>query len=221
MKRLPLIAFAVIALLAAWGCVDQTGSGTASGTSDTVPGSVDTLAELPMEAECGSLQPGQFCSQGLDMLQLGESLAWNDTIRSMLPDGILKDTILTEVAKGDHGTDTVSWFCKILRLPDGMVYLDADFEEGYTLGRVRIESGRYHHVSGLRVGSTGRELKSQFKDAYVIPFQEYGVMEVIVPYRRTRMIFHFPQHGIFQSGKQEYRLSDIPDDAQVVRIVLM
>jgi hypothetical protein len=201
--------------------MDPPGTGIAIGTSDSIPEDVDAPAILPMETECGSLQPGQFCSHGLDMLQLGESLAWNDTIRSTLPDGILKDTVLTEVSKGDHGMDTVSWFCKLLRLPDGKVYLDADFEEGYTLGRVRIESGRYHHVSGLRVGSTAKEVKSQFKDAYVIPFQEYGVMEVIVPYQRSKMIFHFPGQGIFQPPKHDYRLSDIPDAAKVIRIVLM
>lgn len=221
MKKHLWTAYAIVSAVLIAGCVDNGKTGTANGTNDTVPEIADTVATLAVETECSNLQPGQFCSNGLDFLHLGDSLTWNTHIKATLPDGVLKDTVFTETAKGEMGIDTVSWFVKMLKLPDGVVYLDADFNSGHLLGRIRIESGRYHHISGLRVGSTGKELKAAFSDAYVIPFEERGVMEVIVPYRTSRMIFHFPQEGIFNPTKHEYKLPDIPDDAKVVRIVLM
>ncbi|MBP6641066.1 MAG: hypothetical protein KA293_12315, partial [Bacteroidia bacterium] len=221
MKKHPLIAFALLSLLFIYSCGNKNKTGTADGTNDTIPEIIDSVATLTTEAECGNLQPGQFCSNGLDILRLGDSLVWNNNIKSSLPDGTLKDTIFSEVAMTGQSQDTVSWFVKMLRLPDGIVYLEADFNNEHLLGRIRIESGRYHHVSGLRVGSSGKELKAAIKDAYVIPFTERGIFEVIVPYQTGKMIFHFPQEGIYDPAKHNYALTDIPDEAKVVRIVLM
>lgn len=222
MKKHPTIAFALLALLFMFSCGNQgTTVTTTETTNDTVPEILDTVATLSTEAECGNLQPGQFCSNGLDILRIGDSLVWNNKIKSSLPGGILKDTIFSEVAMSGQSQDTVSWFVKMLRLPDGVVYMEADFNNEHLLGRVRIESGRYHHVTGLRVGSSAKELKAAFKDAYVIPFTERGVMEVILPFQTGKMIFHFPAEGIFDSSQRSYTLNDIPDDAKVVRIVLM
>lgn len=203
------------------GCTGRNKPGGNSTTTDTVPEVMDTVATRSTEAECGSLQPGQFCSAGLDILRLGDSLTWNDRIRASLPEAVLKDTVFSEPSAGPDGVDTVSWFVKMMRLPDGVVYLEADFDSGHLLGRIRIESGRYHHVSGLRVGSAGKELKAYFTDAYVYPLPGHDVMEVVAPFQTGKMIFHFPRAGFYDSAKHHYTLADVPDEAKVMRIVLM
>jgi hypothetical protein len=218
MKKHPLIAIFFAATLVAVGCGDPK-PGTTTPT-DSIP-APDTVAIRSDDQECAALQPGQFCANGLDFLQLGDSLLWNTNIKPTLADGIMKDTVFTDITTGPEGIDTVDWFAKILRFPDGLIALDADFDSGQLLGRIRIESGRYHHSSGLRVGSTAKELKAFASTAYVAPFEAYKVMEIVVPYQRSRMIFHIPMEGIFKADKTEYTLADLPDDAKIVRIVLM
>ena len=214
-----MIVLALLLLIVFAGCKPAaSGDGT---DQDSVAVPPDTVAIRTTDAECADLQPGQFCAAGLDFLKLGDSLVWNNNIKPTLPDIVMKDTVFTETSEGVSGTDTTSWFAKILRLPDGMVILDADFNSGELLGRIRIESGRFHHSSGLRVGSTGKELKAFTTDAYVIPFEEYQVMEIIIPYQGSKMIFHVPQEGILKPGKTDYTMADILDDSKIVRIVLM
>jgi hypothetical protein len=221
MKKHPLFAFAFLAAMCIYSCGGKTPPTTVDTTADSLAEALDTVAILSTEAECGNLQPGQFCSRGLDILQLGDSLIWNNNIKTSLADASLKDTIFAEVSTYGKSRDTVSWYVKKMQLPDGAVYMEADFNNEHLLGRVRIESGRYHHVSGLRVGSSGKELKAALADAYVTPFIEYGVMEVVVPYQTGKMIFHVPQEGIYKETKKNYELSDIPDASKVIRIVLM
>jgi hypothetical protein len=219
MKKHPFSAIALLSLLLFVSCESQKPGSNA--TNDSIIAPIDTVDIRVAESECGDLKPGQFCAQGLDFLLLGDSLTWNNHIQPTLPDAVMKDTVFTEISLGETGGDTVSWFAKLLRFPDGMIVLDADFETGQRLGRIRIESGRYHHISGLRVGSSGKDLKAFTMEAYVVPFEEFKVMEIIVPYHRTKMIFHVPQEGILQAGKTEYTMADIPDNAKIVRIVLM
>lgn len=219
MKKHPLFALAILAASLMAGC-ESTGSGSGNDNDSTVV-VPDTVAIHSADQECSNLQPGQFCANGLDFLQLGDSLTWNNNIRPTLPDAQMKDTVFTDISEGPGGIDSVSWFAKILRMPDGDIYLDADFEQGQFLGRVRIESGRYHHGSGLRVGSTGRELKAFTMDAYVARLEAYHLIEVIVPYQSTKIIFQFPEEGIFSKDKAEYTMADIPDNAKIVRVVLM
>lgn len=219
MKKSHLLsATALLILLTVLGCKDKTSTTTAT-TNDTVPEVMDTVATVNTEAECGTLQPGQFCSRGLDILHLGDSLVWNNNIKASLPGATLKDTVFSEVSA--VGGDTVSWFVKKMLLPDGAIFMEADFNNEQLLGRIRIESARYHHVSGLGVGSTGKELKAYYADAYVIPFTERGVMEVVIPYQTGKLIYHFDQNGIFDPAKHDYSLQDIPDNAKILRIVIM
>lgn len=217
-KSHPLSALALLLLLSVVACKDKTNNNSST-THDTVPEVVDTVAPVPTEAECGALQPGQFCSRGLDILQLGDSLVWNNNIKASLADATLKDTVFSEVSAA--GGDTVSWYVKKMQLPDGAIYMEADFNNEQLLGRIRIETSRYHHTSGLRVGSTGKVLKAYYADAYVIPFTERGVMEVVVPYQTGKVIYHFDQNGIFDAAKHDYSLQDIPDNAKILRIVIM
>ncbi len=219
MKKHPLIALSFLSLLVLLGCESKTTGSTTDADSTVV--APDTVAVRAADQECAALQPGQFCAYGLDFIGLGDSLTWNSNIVPTVSDAVMKDTVFTELSVGDGGLDTVSWFAKLMRFPDGNVILDADFETGQRVGRIRIESGRYHHSSGLRVGSSAKELKAFAKDAYVITFEEFKVMEIIVPYQQSRMLFHVPQAGIIKPGKTEYTLADIPDDAKIVRIVLM
>jgi hypothetical protein len=221
MKKHPWLAFAIVSLLFIYACSNRNKGGTSDTTNDTIPEIVDTVATVSTESQCDSLVAGQFCSRGLDIVKLGDSLVWNNKIRASLPDAQLKDTVFSEVSQVGKSTDTIFWYAKLMRLPDGFVAMEADFNNEHLLGRIRIESGRYHHVSGLRVGSSGKELKATLNDAYVIPFTEHGVMEVIVPYQTGKMIFHVPQEGIYEAAKREYTLADVPDNARVVRIVLM
>jgi hypothetical protein len=219
MKKHPLFALSLLAVVSIWGC--ESTNSISGNSNDSLLAKPDTVTIHTADQECADLKPGQFCAFGLDFLKLGDSLTWNEHIRPTLADGIMKDTVFTEVSQLQEGGDSVSWFAKILRMPDGDIILDADFEQGQFLGRVRIESGRYHHSSGLRVGSTGKELKAFTTEAYVVPFEAYHIMEVIVPYQNSKIIFHFPEAGIFSKDKAEYTMADIPDDAKVIRIVLM
>jgi hypothetical protein len=221
MKKHPWFAFAIVSLLFIYACTNRNTGDTGDTTNDTIPEIVDTVAIVATESQCDSLTPGQFCSRGLDIVMLGESLVWNNKIQPSLPEAEMKDTVFTEVTEVGKSRDTTSWFVKLLRLPDGIVALEADFNNEHLLGRIRIETSHYKHVSGLGVGSSGKDLKAKIKDAYVIPFVEHGVMEVIVPYQTGKMIFHVPKEGIYKPAKREYTLADVPDDARVVRIVLM
>jgi hypothetical protein len=218
MKKHPAIAILFAATLFALGCGDNKPGGNTP--NDSLP-TVDTVAIRPDETGCATLKPGQFCADGLDFLKLGDSLTWNNHITPTLPDGAMKDTVFSEVSTGPMGTDTVDWFAKILRFADGDIVLDADFDSGQLLGRIRIETRRYHHPSGLGVGSTVKELKSFASTAYVTPLEPHKVMEIVVPFQRTRMIFHVPIDGLLKDGKKEYTLADLPDDRKITRIVLM
>ena len=75
--------------------------------------------------------------------------------------------------------------------------------------------------NGLHVGSTGMDIKNAYSDAYVVPFLDYNVMEIYVPYDAGRLFIHVPMEGIYTPTKEQYELSDIPDAARIVRIVIM
>jgi hypothetical protein len=201
------------------GCGPKSPAG--SGSTDSLATATDTVAVKIADQECAALSPGQFCATGLDFLKLGDSLVWNNHIQPTLPDCAMKDTAFTDIVQNPDGPDTVSWYAKLLRFPDGIIALDADFDTGQFLGRIRIESGRYHHGSGLRVGSSIKELKAFATSAYVYPLEPYKLIEIVVPYQQTKMIFQIPMEGIFQAGKTDYTLAALPDDAKIVRIVLM
>ncbi|HHG85524.1 MAG TPA: hypothetical protein ENJ82_12325 [Bacteroidetes bacterium] len=209
------ILFVMLNFSACVPVVKQNTDGTV--VQDSVVVEVDKA-----KAECANLEPGQFCVNGLDFLALGEDLTWNDSIKVDLEGVTLKDTAFEQVIEGPNGLDTTGWFVKLVNFPDGkQIFLEADFENPHVLGRVRIETPAYLHASGVGVGSTVAELKEKFPELLLLPFTEYGVMELIVPYGRRKMIFHVPLGDYYNAEKEEYLLGDIPEGEKVIRVVLM
>lgn len=221
MKKYTLIV-AALSMLAFWGCVPKSNTNQNSNDSLTVDNPLDTVAVISALPECQTLNPGQFCALGLDILKIGDSLVYNNNIRPSLATAIMKDTVIEENVPGADSADlSTAWFAKIMRFPDGDILLEAGGQDPQALNRIQIHSKSYQHTSGLHVGSTGKELKAKYDDAYVLPFIEYEVMEIYIPYAEGRVFFHIPMKGIYSPTKEKYELSDIPDDAQIVRIVIM
>lgn len=171
--------------------------------------------------ECGNLQKGQFCIGGFDFLKVGDSLLWNNNIVPSVEAISVKDTVFEDYTDNGSSIDTTSWFVKMLRYPDGMVYLEQDFENPHLMGRIRIETAGYSHASGLKIGSTVKDIKATFLDVIPMPFEQYEVMDLVVPYSGKRIIFQVPLGDYYAAGKEEYKIDEIPEDLKVVRIVLM
>ena len=189
---------------------------TGTADRDTTPEQDPDI--LSIGTECGSLAPGQFCANGLEILQLGDSLTWNNNVKPAIPGVTMKDTIFED----GEGEEAASWFVKILEHKDGRVYLEADFDTGHLLNRVRIETADYAHVSGLKVGSTVSDILAQFPEPFIGAFEQYDVMEIIVPYAEGRkMVFHIPLGDWYDSSTTEWKAEDLPASERVSRIVLM
>jgi hypothetical protein len=171
--------------------------------------------------ECATLQKGQFCISGFDFLKVGDSLLWNSKIDPSVEVVSIKDTVFEGYMDNGSTIDTTAWFVKMLEYPDGMVFLEQDFENPHLMGRIRIESAGYSHASGLKVGSSVKDIKANFLDIIPMPFEQYQVMDLVVPYSGKRMIFQVPLGDYYKAGKEEYNMDEIPDDLKVVRIVLM
>lgn len=222
MKKYALILTA-IALLGIFGCVPKAPPAEPN-SDDSLTVDVDTVAVLTGLAECQTLSNGEFCARGLDILKIGDSLVWNNNIVPSLDNAIMKDTLFEEAMAPELATaedSTVAWFVKIMRFPDGDIYLEAGGENAHALNRIQIHSRFYKLKNGLHVGSTGKDLKAAYEDAYVVPFLEYNVMEVYVPYAEGRLFIHVPMEGIYSPAKEKYELSDIPDNVAIVRMVVM
>ena len=209
-------------MLGIFGCVPKTPSEPSS--TDSLVTDLDTIAVLKGLPECQTLSPGQFCVRGLDILKIGDSLVWNNNIVPSLETAVMKDTLFEEPMPEGTATEedsTIAWFVKIMRFPDGDIYLEAGGEDPQALNRIQIHSSYYKLSSGLHVGSTGKELKNIYSEAYVVPFMEYNVMEIFVPYEEGRLFIHVPMEGIYSPAKAEYDVTDIPDDVKIIRMVVM
>lgn len=223
MKRHIPITLMAMVLLVFSACVPkgpQNGQGedSLSVKNDTVP--------VLEASDCGQLQAGQFCVRGLDILKVGDSLTWNNNLKPSLATAVFKDTIFEEpIAEPIDGDSTVAWFVKIMRFPDGDVFMEsgsaAAGQDAHLLNRVQIHSSAYTLPNGIKVGSQVKEIKDNYGKAYVTPFEPYGVMEVLVPFQEGRLFFHVPMEGIFNPSKTDYSLEDLPDNAKITAIVVM
>lgn len=223
MKRFLPISLMAMIVLAFSACVPKGPQGNQGDDSLTVK--TDTVPVLDA-TDCGQLEVGQFCVRGLDILLVGDSLTWNDKLKPSLPGAVFKDTIFEEpIAEPIDGDSTVAWFVKIMRFADGDVYMEsgsaAAGQDAHLLNRVQIHTSAYSLPSGLKVGSTVKDIKAQYPKAYVTPFEPYGIMEILVPFQQGRLFFHVPMEGIYSPSKTDYTLDELPDNAKVTAIVVM
>ncbi|MEM6268535.1 MAG: hypothetical protein AAF998_03815 [Bacteroidota bacterium] len=223
-QHLSKIAFALIAVSILMGTVTgcKRSSKEKEGTTEEETGEVSLKNIQSAAEECSGLGSGQFCIGGMDFLKLGDSLVWNNNIVPSVEAAMVKDTVFEEIREAEGGIlDTVAWFVKMVTYPDGMLYLEQDFENPHLTGRIRIETDQYAHPSGLKVGSRVKDIVAVFNEVIPSPFPEYGVMELVVPYSNKRMIFHVPLGDYYQPDRFDYDISEIPEDSKVTRIVLM
>lgn len=214
-------ACVAVCLLFFSACEPNSNNG-GNGGGNTPPEDTVKVEAPSAEKECAQLNPGQFCINGLDFLALGDSLVWNPNIEVKVEGATLKDTIFTEAMMSEAGEDSASWFVKIVDFPDGKrIFMESDFEDPHLLGRIRIESPAYKHTTGVGVGSSVADLKANFAELVPLPFPEFGVMELIASYSGRRLIFHVPLGDYYVPEKAEYALSDLPENLEVVRVVLM
>lgn len=216
---------ALLAIVLVAGCKTQPG-GTGNGTDTTA---VDTVYFDPVP-ECMNLAPKTFCWDGLDFISLRDSLTWKTY---PAPEGgTFKDTVFVDSVdardeKGKFTRTELAWNVRMLHFATGTVYLEADFEEGFLLNRIRIETPEYHTKNGLGVGSTVADIVKGYEgeQLQVLPFEEFQVMEIVRPViignASSRMIFQIPLGTWFDPKKELYTVADLPMDAKVVRIVLM
>jgi hypothetical protein len=221
-RQLPIALMAFIVLLFS-ACVPKGPQDHQDNDSTVVK--TDSVPVLEA-SDCGNLQPGQFCVTGLDILKVGDSLTWNEKLKPSLEGAVFKDTIFEEpIAEPIDGDSTVAWFVKIMRFADGDIFMEAGSaaagQDAHLLNRVQIHTSTYSLPSGLKVGSTAKELKEIYPKAYVTPFESFGVMEILVPFQQGRLFFHVPMEGIFSPSKADYNLSDIPDNTKIKAIVVM
>jgi hypothetical protein len=220
-----LIGFTFLLAFVLSGCKTQP-SGQGGGADSTA---TDTVYFDPVP-ECVDLAPKTFCWDGLDFISLRDSLTWKTY---PTPEGgTFKDTVFVDSIdatneKGQIVREELAWNVRMLHFATGTIYLEADFEEGFVLNRVRIETPEYKTKSGVGVGTTVAGLAKAFEGEllYPMPFVEFGVMEiarpVVVGNGSSRMVFHIPLGAWYQPGKAEYTMADLPQDAKVVRVVLM
>jgi hypothetical protein len=220
-----LVGIVFLGLIALTGCKNRPGGG--GGESDSIP--VDTLYFDPMP-ECADLPPKTFCWYGLDFISMQDSLTWKTY---PAPEGgVFKDTVFVDQIEATDSTgkkrlEEIAWNVRMLQFANGTVFLEADFEEGFLLNRIRIETPEYRTKLGIGVGSTVAEVVKAFEgeSLFVLPFEEYGVMEVVRPVivgnGSNRMIFQIPLGTWFNPKAESYTLADLPLDAKVLRIVLM
>lgn len=211
-----LAAFALL-LITFPGCEPAGNSNDGKDPQDTIPiTNVQTADE-----ECPALQSGQFCIAGFDFLKVGDSLIWNNNIVPSVEPLAMKDTVFEDHVEMGETIDTTAWFVKMLQYPDGPVYLEQDFENPHLMGRIRIETASYSHPSGMKVGSSVKELKAKFNEIIPQPFPQYDVMDLVVPYSGKRMVYQVPLGSYYSADKEEYSMDDIPEDLKVVRVVIM
>lgn len=220
-----ILGISLLALLVLAGCKSQPG-GKGNGSDSTA---TDTVYFDPVP-ECVNLGPKTFCWDGLDFISLRDSLTWK--VYQAPEGGTFKDTVFVDHVestddKGKKVKEELAWNVRMLRFDNGTVYLEADFEEGFLLNRIRIETPEYHTKNGIGVGSTVAEVTKAYEgeNLQVLPFEEYGVMEIVRPIivgnASNRMIFHIPLGTWFKPEQESYGLADLPQDAKVVRVVLM
>ena len=197
-------------------------NGNPPGSQDSL--AVDTVVFDPTP-ECQDLPPKHFCWAGLDFIMLGDSLTWK---QFEAPEGgVFKDTVFSDTLKSESSEQITDWNARLLTFAAGRVVMEADFETGQLLNRIRIETPEYRLKNGLGLGSTAADvLKAYEGEALLVtPFEQYNVMELIRPVmhgnvRRT-VTFHFPLGTWFQAGQNEYTPKDIPATAKVSRIVVL
>ena len=203
------------------GCKD--GKGGSGGENDSLV-APDTLYFDPVP-ECSDLKEKQFCWNGIDFISLGDSLTWKQYAPPV--GGVFKDTVFSDTVQAEGGEAVKDWNVRLLRFASGTVFLEADFETGHLLNRVRLQTPEYKMKNGLGVGSAVAEIVKAYEgeQLYVLPFEEYGVMEIIRPVivgeSSRRIVFHVPLGDWYVAGKAEYVLADLPVGARVSQIVLM
>lgn len=211
-----------IAFLAVVGLSFGCKNGGSGGDTDTTK--TDTVFVDP-GPECQGLNPKQFCWAGLDFVGIGDSLTWKTY--EAPAGGVFKDTVFSDTVHSEANPQITDWNVRMLRFATGTVYLEADFDTGHLLNRFRIETPEYTMKNGLHVGSTAGEVFKAYEGEVlrILPFEEYGVMEVVrtvIVGDITRSItFHVPLGSWYQAGQPEYTPASIPADAKISRIVVM
>jgi hypothetical protein len=199
------------------GC-KQNGNG-----SDQDSTASDSLVDPSLE--CEGLKAKQFCWEGLDFIRIGDSLTWKTYAPPV--GGVFKDTVFSDTVMAESGAQITDWNVRLLRFASGVVFLESDFDTGHLLNRLRVETPEYSLKNGLRVGSTAAEVFNAYGAASlkVLPFEEYGVMEVIrnllIGDTGRTLTFHIPLGPWYKPGLPAYDQSSIPADAKVSRIVVM
>lgn len=158
-----------------------------------------------------------FGSTGLDFVKLGDTIMWREL---NLGEVTVKDTVFVDSMMGSDGSkEEIAWNVRVANFEDGRVLLETDFDSGSYLNRVQIESPSYKHIhTGIHVGSTVKELRDAYGDLFVRPFPQYGVIEVLPD---NHNIFHIKDTGVITEDPETWKFDLLPDDLEVVRIVVM
>ena len=157
-----------------------------------------------------------YGSTGLDFVKLGDTI----TFRELNTDAPVRDTVYVEQGQNADGSMVeTDWIVRIVEFEGGRVLLETDFDSDAYLNRVQIEDPSYKHVhTGIHVGSTVKELKEAYGDMYVRPFPEYGVIEVLPD---NHNIFHVKDTGVITDDPDTWRFDNLPEDLEVIRVVVM
>ena len=165
--------------------------------------------------ECADLKPYEFCYSGLNFIKLKDTLQWKNL---KVPGGMVKDTVFSEVQFSQGGPDTISWVVRMITGDGPRVFLEADFESGWLLNRVRIENPKYVlQPFGVHVGMTVAELKTKFPNLYVGSLPDYGMVEI---YPSSNVFFLVKDTGFLSKDKLP-EIGMVPNDAVIASIVLM
>jgi|GEM_PF-2341262 len=219
MKRFPYL-LALCATLMLWSCSTPTETGESNDSKDPVVEDTDApevnVNLIPADP-AADWPPHTFGSSGLDFVKLGDTIMWKEL---NLSEVVVKDTVFIDSVVGADGSKSeIAWNVRVANFEDGRVLLETDFDTGAYLNRVQIESPSYKHVhTGIHVGSTVADLREAYGDLFVRPFPQYGVVEVLPD---NHNIFHIKDTGVITEDPETWKFSLLPDDLEIVRIVVM
>lgn len=215
--------FVFMGLLALSFMVACTSSGGTETGGGTTTENVDTLPPEPpvpvMGFDCASLAEDNFCSMGFSFIHLGDTLMWVDL---PVPEvASIKDSVLVAAVGGD----TLAANIRTLSFDDGKVILESDWQGALYLNKIEITTAYYQNTVGLKVGSTVADLRATYPELQARSYPEFGIAEIFPmgengnPY----MTFHIedPSQQYVDPADTTYSAAGIPDEAKIVRIVVM